>query len=70
MIMVVVVVPITMATCPRVFEVTTAAFGLPAVFPVLAFRIVQFVFRIADPLLAFSVIIAIQRPCGYGSAQE
>jgi hypothetical protein len=36
----------------------------------LAFRIVQLVFRIAYPLFALSVIIAIERPCGHRSAQE
>jgi len=68
--MIVIVVPIVVAPCPRIFQVATATLRLAAVFTVLAFRIVQFVFRIADLLFAPSVVIAIKRPCGNHSAQE
>jgi hypothetical protein len=71
--MIAVVVPIAaMAFSPRVFQVTAAALRLSAVFPVLAFRIVQLILRITDLLFAFSVIIVItvHRPHGNGPAQE
>jgi hypothetical protein len=70
--MIVIVVPIVVATCPRIFQVTTAALRLAAVFTVLAFRIVQFVFRIADLLFAPSVVIviAVHRSRGNGPAQK
>jgi hypothetical protein len=68
---VMVMVPISaMASCPRVFQITTAALRLAAVFTVLAFRIVQLLLRIADSLLAFPVVIAVKRSRGNGPAQE
>src|SRR3981081_3429961 len=73
MIMVAVMIPVSvMASCPRIFQVTAAILRLSAVFPVLAFLIVQLTLRIADSLLALSVIVAItdKCPCGNGSAQE
>jgi hypothetical protein len=76
-IVIVVVIPIVvpvsvMAPCPRIFQVTTAAFRLATVLPVLAFSIVQFALGIANLVLAPSVIIMItvKTPCGNHSAQE
>jgi hypothetical protein len=71
----VIVVPImvpvsAVASCPRIFQITAAALRLAAMFTVLAFRIMQLLLRIADSLLAFSVIIAVKRSCGNGPAQE
>jgi len=68
--MISIVVPVAMAPCPHVFQVTTAALRLAAVFTMLALRIVQFPLRIADSLLALSVIIAIKRPRGDRRAQD
>jgi len=70
--MIVIVVPIVVAPCPCIFQVAAAALRLAAVFTMLAFRIMQFVFRIADLLFAPSVIIviAVHRSRWYGSAQE
>jgi hypothetical protein len=68
--MVMIVVAIAMAPRPRVFQVTTAAFGLPAVIPMLAFRIVQFSLRGADSVLAFPVIVTVNCPRRHRSAQE
>jgi hypothetical protein len=72
MVVIVIVVPIAMATCPRVFQVATAALRLAAVFTMLAFRIVQLALGIADLLYALSVVvmIAVKRPCWNRSAQE
>jgi hypothetical protein len=69
-IVVVIVVPIPVAACPRVFQIATAALRLAAVFTVLALRIMQLLLRIAEPLFALSVVIAIQRPRGNYPAQE
>jgi hypothetical protein len=72
-VMIAVVVPVSVvAPCSRIFHVPAAALRLAAVFPVLAFRIVQLALGIADLLLAPSVIvvITIHRPCGNCSAQE
>jgi len=68
--MISIVVPVAMAPCPHVFQVTTAALRLAAVFTMLALRIVQFPLRIADLLLAPSVIIVINRPRGDRPAHE
>jgi len=73
MVMIAVVVPVSVvAPCSRIFHVPAAALRLAAMFPVLAFRIVQLALGIADLLLAPSVIvvITIHRPCGNCSAQE
>jgi hypothetical protein len=67
---VMVVVPIMVAPCPRVFQVATAAFCLAAVFTMLALGVMQFVFGFANPVFAFSVVIAIKRPRGNRPAQE
>jgi hypothetical protein len=71
-IMVTIVVPIAVAPRPHVFQITTAALRLAAVFTMLAFRIMQSALGIANLLLAPSVIIviAVHRPRGNGSAQE
>jgi hypothetical protein len=71
MVTIVVVVP-AVASRPHVFQVTTAALRLAAVFTMLAFRIMQSALGIANLLLAPSVIIviAVHRPRGNGSAQE
>jgi hypothetical protein len=71
-IMIVVMVSITVAPCPRIFQVATAALRLAAVVPVLAFRILQLALGIADLLFALSVVvmIAVKRPCWNRSAQE
>jgi hypothetical protein len=70
--MIVIVVPIMVAPCAHIFQVTAAVLRLAAVFTVLPFRIVQFSFGIADLLFTLSVIIviAVHRPCGNCSAQE
>src|SRR5438309_7539793 len=62
----------TMAACPGVFQVTTLALRLAAVFSVFAFRFLQLALGIVDLLFAFSVaiVIAVHRRCGNGSAQE
>jgi hypothetical protein len=72
MVMIVIVVPIMVAPCPRIFQITTAALCLAAVFTVLALRIMQLGFGFADLLFAPSVVIviAVHRPCGNCSAQE
>jgi hypothetical protein len=72
MVTIVVVVPIAVAPRPHVFQVTTAALRLAAVFTMLAFRIMQSALCIANLLLAPSVIIviAVHRPRGNGSDQE
>jgi hypothetical protein len=67
---VMVVVPITVAPCPRVFQVATAVFCLAAVFTMLALGIMQLVLRIADSFFALSVVIAVKRPRGNCPAQE
>jgi hypothetical protein len=70
--MIVIVVPIVVATCPRIFQVTTAALRLAAMVPVFALGVMQLGFGFTDLLFAFSVIIviAVHRPRGNGSAQE
>jgi hypothetical protein len=71
--MIVVVVPVSaMAPLARFFQVVAAGLRLTAVFTVLALGIVQSALRVADSLLALSVVIvvAVQRPRGNRSAQE
>jgi hypothetical protein len=70
--MIVIVVPIMVATCSRAFQIAALALSLTAMFPVFAFCVMQLGFGFADLLFAFSVIIviAVHRPCGNGSAQE
>jgi hypothetical protein len=70
MVVIVVVVPITVASSPRIFQITTAALRLAAMLPMFAFRIMQLLLRTADSFFAFSVIIAIKRPHGNRPAQE
>jgi hypothetical protein len=72
MVTIVVVVPIAVASCPHVFQITATVSRLAAVFTMLAFRIMQSALGVADLLLAPSVIvvIAVHRPRGNGSAQE
>jgi hypothetical protein len=73
MIAVVVMVPVAVvAPSPCIFQITTAILRLSAMFPVFAFLIVQLTLRIADSLLALSVIVAIadKCPCGNCSAQK
>ena len=49
MVMIAVVVPVSVvAPCSRIFHVPAAALRLAAMFPVLAFRIVQLALGIAD----------------------
>ena len=58
------------APCPRIFQITTPALRLAAVFTMLALRIMQLLLRIAESLFALSVVIAIKRPRGNYPAQE
>src|SRR6478735_3008714 len=69
--MIVIAVPV-MAPLARFFQIVAAGLCLAAVFAVLALRIVQSALRVANSLLALSVIVvvAIQRPRGHRSAQE
>jgi hypothetical protein len=71
-VLVVVVVPILVmaAVFPHLFEFVAFLFRLTAVFTVLAFGVVQLVFRVADSLFALSVVIAVKGPDGNGPAQE
>jgi hypothetical protein len=68
--MIVIMVPIAVAPCPSVFQVTTLALCLAAVFPMLALRIMQLAFGITDLLLASFVIVAGNGPYRNRSAQE
>ena len=70
--MIVIVVPIMVATCPRIFQIATAALRLAAVFSVLALGVMQLGFGFTDLLFAPSVVIviAVHRSRGYGPAQE
>jgi len=56
----------------RFFQIVPAGLRLAAVFTVFALGIAQSALRIADSLLALSVmiVVAIQRPRGDRSAQE
>ncbi|HEV7674209.1 MAG TPA: hypothetical protein VGQ12_06745, partial [Candidatus Angelobacter sp.] len=68
MIAVVVMVPVAVvAPSPCIFQITTAILRLSAMFPVFAFLIVQLTLRIADSLLALSVIVAIADKCPCGN---
>jgi hypothetical protein len=71
-IMIVIAVPAVMAPFARFFQIVTAGSRLAAVCAVFALRIVQSALRIADSLLALSVVvvIAVQRPHGDRTAQE
>jgi hypothetical protein len=69
MVMIVITV-LAMAPRPHIFQITTAASCLAAVFTMFAFRIMQFALGIADLLLTPSVIIAVERSCGNRSAKE
>src|SRR5579864_9547134 len=68
--MIVIVVPIAVAPRPHVFQITTAALRLAAVFTVLALRVVQLALCIAYLLFAPSVVVTVYRPRGNRSAQE
>jgi hypothetical protein len=69
--MIVIAVPV-MAPFARFFQIVAAGLRLAAVFTVFVLCIVQSALRIANSLLALSVVIvvAIQRPRGDSSAQE
>jgi hypothetical protein len=72
-IMVVIVVTVSaMASFPRFFQIVTAGLRLAAVFTVLALGIVQSALRIADSLLALSVVVVVtvKGPRRDRSAQE
>lgn len=68
--MIVVVVPIAMAPCPNVFQITPLVFCLAAVFSVLALGVMQLGFGFTDLLFAPFVIVTIYGPRGDRSAQE
>jgi hypothetical protein len=70
-IMIVIAVPV-MAPLARFFQIVTAGACLAAVCAVFALRIVQSALRIADSLLAFSVVVvvAVQCPRGDRSTQK
>lgn len=71
--MVAIVITVAMvAPSPRIFQITTPALRLAAVFPVLAFRILQLALGIADLLFALSVVIviAVHRTRGNCSGQK
>jgi hypothetical protein len=73
MVMIVVVVPVSvMAPFARFFQIVPAGLRLTAVLTVPALGIAQPALRIADSLLALSVVIvvAVQRPRGDRSAQK
>jgi len=69
--MIVIAVPV-MAPLARFFQIVAAGLCLAAVCTVLALGIVQSALRVADLLLALSVIVvvAVQRPRWDSSAQE
>jgi hypothetical protein len=67
---VVVIMVAAMASFACFFQVMAAPLRLAAVFAMFAFRIVQLGFGLVDTVFAFSVIVAINRPCGNCSAQE
>jgi hypothetical protein len=71
-VVVIVIAVSAMAPFTRFFQLVAAGLRLAAMFTVLALRIAQSAFRIADSLLALSVVIvvAVQRPRGDRSAQE
>jgi hypothetical protein len=70
--MIVIVVPIMVAPCPRIFQIAALVLSLAAMFSVLALGVMQFGFGFTDLLFASSVIIviAVHRPRGNCSAQE
>jgi hypothetical protein len=70
-IMIVIAVPV-MAPIARFFQIVTAGARLAAVCAVFALRIVQSALRIADSLLAFSVVVvvAVQCPRGDRASQK
>jgi hypothetical protein len=71
MVMIVVMVPVAvMASSPRIFQVTAAAFRLTAVLTMFAFRVMQLLLRTAYSLFALFVVIAIKRPRRNCPAQE
>jgi len=68
--MIVIMVPIAVAPCPRIFQIAAPALRLAAVFSMLAFCILQLVLCIAYLLFAFSVVVTVYRTRGDRSAQE
>ena len=70
MIVISIMIPIVMAPFTCFFQIMAAGLRLAAVLTVLALRIVQLALRIADSLLALSVIVADNGPCGNCPAQE
>jgi len=66
----IVIVVSAMAPFARFFQIVATGLRLATMFTMLALRIVQLVFRVANPFLALSVVIAIKRPRGNCSAQE
>src|SRR5579859_198304 len=69
MVMIVVAVP-AVAPFARFFQIMAAGLRLAAVFTVLALSIAQPALRIADSLLALSVVVPVHRPRGRRTAQE
>jgi hypothetical protein len=70
MVMIVIMVPIAVAPCPRIFQVAAPVLCLAAVFTMLAFCILQLMLCIAYLLFAFSVVVTVYRTHGDRSAQE
>jgi hypothetical protein len=72
MIVVVIAVMSAAAAFPRLFQVVAPALGLAAAFTMFADGLLQLIFRIADPLLALSVVVvvAVKRLRGNGATQE
>ena len=70
MVVIVVVIAVSMATCPLGFKIATPALSLAAVLTVFTFSIVHLVFGFADSLLAFTVVIAVKRLHRDGPSQE
>jgi hypothetical protein len=70
MIVVVIAVMSAAAAFPRLFQIAAPVLGLAAAFTVLANGLLQLIFRVADPLLALSVVVAVKRLRGNGAAQE
>jgi hypothetical protein len=68
-VIVVIMVP-AMASCPRIFQVTTLALRLAAVLSVFALCIMQFALGCAYAVFALSVIVAVNRPRRNCPSQE
>jgi hypothetical protein len=70
MVVIMVVIAVSVATCPLGFKIATPALGLAAVLTVFTFSIVHLVFGFAYPLLAFTVIIPVKRLHRDGPSQK